>query len=251
MSIEKQLSQIINSQKNLEKIIFSHDINKYTSRVSGNSIRLYNIIGDSNSSKPLKIIIFYRIDFRNILHIKKAFEQLYVLESIHILECLIFNSNFIQQIIDLDKPLKLISLFIMNENDQRSLFMSDEDRNLQIESMQLLFQKSGEYLENIGIDSYVNDVLKCRALEFINNYCERIKFFDIHMSNIQKVHIVLDSVKIFGQNLNYFSIGVFIHHEKNESIIEMLLKLAQVLPCKLEYLELYFTGTPIVKNVWE
>ncbi|CAB5192249.1 unnamed protein product [Rhizophagus irregularis] len=139
----------------------------------------------------------------------------------------------------------------MNENDQRSLFMSDEDRNLQIESMQLLFQKSGEYLENIGIDSYVNDVLKCRALEFINNYCERIKFFDIHMSNIQKVHIVLDSVKIFGQNLNYFSIGVFIHHEKNESIIEMLLKLAQVLPCKLEYLELYFTGTPIVKNVWE
>ncbi|PKK66027.1 hypothetical protein RhiirC2_754158, partial [Rhizophagus irregularis] len=241
MSIEKQLSQIINSQKNLEKNIFSHDINKYTSRVSG----------DSNSSKSLKIIIFYRIDFRNILHIKKAFEQLNVLESIHILECLIFNSNFIQQIIDLDKPLKLISLFIMNENDQRSLFMSEEDKNLQIESMQLLFQKSGEYLENIGIDSYVNDVLKCRALEFINNYCERIKFFDIHMSNIQKVHIVLDSVKIFGQNLNYFSIGIFIHHEKNESIIEMLLKLAQVLPCKLEYLELYFTGTPIVKNVWE
>ncbi|GET64044.1 hypothetical protein GLOIN_2v1781695 [Rhizophagus irregularis DAOM 181602=DAOM 197198] len=71
MTIENQLSQIINSQKNLKKIIFAH--NKYIRPYlpfSDNGIPLYNIIGDSNtSSKPLKIIIFHKVDFRNIIRI--------------------------------------------------------------------------------------------------------------------------------------------------------------------------------------
>ncbi|PKY27730.1 hypothetical protein RhiirB3_443556 [Rhizophagus irregularis] len=242
MTIENQLSQIINSQKNLKKIIFAH--NKYIRPYlpfSDNGIPLYNIISDSNtSSKPLKIIIFHKVDFRNMLHIKKAFEQLNVLESIHILECLIFNSNFIQQIIDLNKPFKLISLFIKDEHD---IFISGENRKLQIELMQLLFQKFGEYLENIG--------LKYKALEFINNYCKRIKFFDIHTSSIQKAHIALDSVKIFEQNLNYLSIYFYIpYDEKIESKIELFLRLAHILPYKLEYLNLSFSIN-VIKNVWE
>ncbi|PKY20979.1 hypothetical protein RhiirB3_434452 [Rhizophagus irregularis] len=238
ITIENQLSQIINSQKNLEKIIFKLDNSTST---NNSNISLYNIIGDSNSSKPLKIIIFYGIDFRNILYIKKAFEQLNVLESIHILECLIFNSNFIQQIIDLNK-FKLTSLFIRDETTR--------DKNLQIELMQLLFQKFGEYLENIGFGLYVDDVLKYRALEFINNYCKKIKFFDTcSISSVKKVHIALDSV---GQNLNYFSIYIFYNHDENYKLtLEMILRLAHVLPCKLEYLNLSFTGTPIRKNIWE
>ncbi|PKY59628.1 hypothetical protein RhiirA4_482540 [Rhizophagus irregularis] len=238
ITIENQLSQIINSQKNLEKIIFKLD---YSTSTNNNISLLYNIIGDSNSSNPLKIIIFYGIDFRNILDIKKAFEQLNVLESIHILECLIFNSNFIQQIIDLNK-FKLTSLFIRDETTR--------DKNLQIELMQLLFQKFGEYLENIGFGSYVDDVLKYRALEFINNYCKKIKFFDARsISSVKKVHIALDSV---GQNLNYFSIYIFYNHDENYKLtMEMILRLAHVLPCKLEYLNLSFTGNPIRKNIWE
>ncbi|PKC52765.1 hypothetical protein RhiirA1_480738 [Rhizophagus irregularis] len=70
MTIENQLSQIINSQKNLKKIIFAH--NKYIRPYlpfSDNGIPLYNIISDSNtSSKPLKIIIFHKVDFRNIIN---------------------------------------------------------------------------------------------------------------------------------------------------------------------------------------
>ncbi|CAB4418831.1 unnamed protein product [Rhizophagus irregularis] len=246
MTIENQLSQIINSQKNLEKIIFANDRKYSSSRYPG--LPLYNIIGNSNSSKSLKMIIFYGIDFRNIFHIKEAFKQLNGLEFIHIIECLIFNSNFIQQIIDLNnEPFKLISLFIKNE------FHINEYRNLQIEIelMQLLFQKFGEYLENIRFASNVNEVIQYRALEFINNYCKRIKFFDIYTYDIRKAHIVLDTVKIFGQNLNYFSIYVFIcHNETNKSIIEMFLRLVHVLPCKLEYLNLHF-NTQIRKNIWE
>ncbi|POG77015.1 uncharacterized protein OCT59_005933 [Rhizophagus irregularis] len=202
ITIENQLSQIINSQKNLEKIIFKLD----NSTSTNNNISLYNII-----------------------------------ESIHILECLIFNSNFIQQIIDLNK-FKLTSLFIRDETTR--------DKNLQIELMQLLFQKFGEYLENIGFGSYVDDVLKYRALEFINNYCKKIKFFDTcSISSVKKVHIALDSV---GQNLNYFSIYIFYNHDENYKLtMEMILRLAHVLPCKLEYLNLSFTGTPIRKNIWE
>ncbi|CAB5179162.1 unnamed protein product [Rhizophagus irregularis] len=186
------LSQIINSQRNLEKIIFAHVkyINEHTLPFSSDIIPFYNIIGDSNSSKPLK--------------------------------------------------------------DEHDLFMSDENRNLQIVLlMQLLFQNFGEYLENIGFSSNVKDVLKYRALEFINNYCKRIKFFDIYTTSIQKTHIALDSVNIFGQNLNYLSIYVLIpHNEKDESTIEMFLRLAHVLPCKLEYLNLYF-NTQIRKNIWD
>ncbi|PKK64996.1 hypothetical protein RhiirC2_755776, partial [Rhizophagus irregularis] len=193
------------------------------------------------------IIIFYGINFEKTLHIKKAFKQLNGLEFIHILECLIFNSNFIQQIIDLNKPFKLISLFIKDE----FRFNSDENRNLQVELMQLLFQKFGENLENIRFASSVDGVIQYRALEFINNYCKRIKFFDIYTYSIQKVHIALDSVKIFGQNLNYFSIYVSLCcNETNESMIEMFLRLVHVLPYKLEYLNLHF-NTHIRKNIWE
>ncbi|PKK64662.1 hypothetical protein RhiirC2_787189 [Rhizophagus irregularis] len=241
MTIKNQLSQITNSQKNLQKFIFSHF------PFSENNIRLDNIICGSNSSKHLKIIIFYKIDFKNILHIKEAFEQLNVLESIHILECLIFNSSFIQQIIDVNKPFKLVSLFMRKEDDHRS---RDEDRNLQIESIRLLFQKFGEYLENIGFISNVG-VLKYRVLELINNYCKRIKFFDIYTSSIQKAHNILDSVKIFVQNLNYLSIYFYFpYDEKNESTIELFLRLTHVLPCKLEFLNLSFSGK-ITKNAWE
>ncbi|PKY33392.1 hypothetical protein RhiirB3_452246 [Rhizophagus irregularis] len=133
------------------------------------------------------------------------------------------------------------------EDDHRS---RDEDRNLQIESIRLLFQKFVEYLENIGFNSNVG-VLKYRVLELINNYCKRIKFFDIYTSSIQKAHNILDSVKIFVQNLNYLSIYFYFpYDEKNESTIELFLRLTHVLPCKLEFLNLSFSGK-ITKNAWE
>ncbi|GET64065.1 hypothetical protein GLOIN_2v1781695 [Rhizophagus irregularis DAOM 181602=DAOM 197198] len=67
----------INTRDICSSIVNWIEANKtFTCSKGHNSIPLYNIISDSNSSKPLKIIIFHRIDFRNILHIKKAFEQL-------------------------------------------------------------------------------------------------------------------------------------------------------------------------------
>src|SRR5207249_4944966 len=113
------------SQKNLQRILLvSNTLPLHHSLLS---------LKNSNCSNTLKTIIFYRINFKNITILSEVFEQLNVLESVHILYCLYLNNDFIRQIISTTKPFKLKSLF-MNE-----IF--------QIESFQLLLQKSGDYLE--------------------------------------------------------------------------------------------------------
>src|SRR5581483_5948433 len=122
---EKYLSQIIYSQKNLLKILFEN-INLHHSLTT---------LKHSNCSNTLKTIIFWNIDFNNLTNLNQVFENLNVLESVHILYCLSLNSEFIQQILNITKPFKLKSLF-MNEVA------------FQIETFHSLLQKSGYYLEN-------------------------------------------------------------------------------------------------------
>jgi hypothetical protein len=63
-----------------------------------------------------------------------VFEQLNILESIHILYCYSLNSVTVQQIINLTRPFKLKSLFMDGK------FIS------QIEPLKLLLQKAGNYI---------------------------------------------------------------------------------------------------------
>src|SRR2546429_556383 len=84
--------------------------------------------------KSFKIIVFYNINFKNIIILSEVFEHLKFLESIHLCFCHSLNS---QQIISITKSLKLRALLIDNET-------------FQIESYQLLLQQSGDHLENIG-----------------------------------------------------------------------------------------------------
>uniref|UniRef100_U9SYK7 Uncharacterized protein n=1 Tax=Rhizophagus irregularis (strain DAOM 181602 / DAOM 197198 / MUCL 43194) TaxID=747089 RepID=U9SYK7_RHIID len=65
----------------------------------------------------------------------KLFKQLNVLESVHIIDC-ILGTDFIQQIINLNRPFKLKSIFLYSNNE------------LQI--VESLLQKYGDYLENFG-----------------------------------------------------------------------------------------------------
>jgi hypothetical protein len=93
-----------------------------------------------------------------------------ILESIHIIRCRSLNSNFIQQIINLTKSFKLKSLFV----------------NEMFESIELLLQKAGNYLENFGLQTFdlFDDVsesqlveLEAQLLELITRYCAKIKIF--------------------------------------------------------------------------
>ncbi|GBC49789.1 uncharacterized protein OCT59_000231 [Rhizophagus irregularis] len=207
-------SHIINSRQNLKKILLDFD-----------SLPLYNSLLSTlrlsiNCSNTLNTITFYHIDFKNILIFKEIFERLNVLESIHIIDCHSLNFDFIENIVNINKPIKLRSLFI--------------NEMLQIKCFQLLFQKSGDYLENIG---FGNHSLKKSLIELIIKYCTKIKFFELpgfDYNNFQNIYLILDLIRNFGQNLNYLTIG----YDPISSIV--LQNLGQILPFRLEYLKLSF-----------
>ncbi|CAB4426533.1 unnamed protein product [Rhizophagus irregularis] len=216
--IKKSLCQIINSQKNLKKILFS-----------SNSLPLYQSIlslDNYNCSNTLNTIVFYCINFKNMTTLNKAFEQLNVLESVHIFYCYTLNIDFIQQIIDLSRPFKLKSLFI--------------DEILQIEPLKLLLEKSGRYLENCGF-GFGYDTLKRQMLELIIKYCSNVKFFDFYGFENQIIYLAFNLIVSIKQNLNYLSINVcetfqLVDDIERSSLI--LRNLGQILPSKLEYLSL-------------
>jgi hypothetical protein len=219
--IENYLSKIINSQQNLIKISFER--NYFPLNQSLLSLK------DFNCTNTLKTIVFIKINFRNIIILKEVFEQLNVLESIHILYCRSLNSDFVQQIINIKKPFKLKSLFM--------------DEILQIEtSLQLLLQKSGDYIENFGFGPFTNNELKRQLLIFIVKYCTKIKFFNLPRFDNQIIHLAFNLIKNIEQNLNYLTIDFdnFSPNHENIKLSSIVLKgLGQILPIKLEYLHLY------------
>ncbi|CAB4435852.1 unnamed protein product [Rhizophagus irregularis] len=129
--VENYLSPIIISQNNLKKISFESFVSLYNPFLT---------LKNSNCSNTLNTITFYFIDFKNITSIlQEVFDQLNVLESIHILYCDSLNPDFVQQIIKVIKPFKL-----------RSLFINEIIFNEHIESLLLLLQKFSDCLENFG-----------------------------------------------------------------------------------------------------
>jgi hypothetical protein len=223
-NINEYTTRMINSQKNLQKIIFrSNDYPLYESLLS---------LKNSNCSNTLKTIIFYQIDFSNIFIFKEVFEQLNVLDSIHILYCYPIDSSIIKQIINLTKPFKLKSLF-MNEN---SLSRSDQ--------LKLLLQKSGDYLENIRLEGSIINNIKLQLFELVQIYCINIKYIDLYEFDDQNIHSVFDLIKNKQQNLNYLSINFYgfnYYHELSydDKLSSFILhNLGQILPYRLEYLSL-------------
>ncbi|POG67183.1 hypothetical protein GLOIN_2v1879318 [Rhizophagus irregularis DAOM 181602=DAOM 197198] len=217
--VEKNLSQIIKSQQNLKKISFEYHF-EYT----------LNYLKDSYCLNTLKTIIFYGIRFNSMVDFKEVFEQLNVLESVHILDCYSLNSVIIEQIINLSKPFKLKSLFI--------------NEILDIKSLESLLQKSGDYIEYFGLRSR-SHASKQQLLEVIKRYCTRIKFFELFEFDKKELWPTFDLIEDVGQNLNFISIDLHefyiyqLDHDTELSSI-ILQNLGQILPHKLEYLNLAF-----------
>ncbi|GBC04709.1 hypothetical protein RclHR1_05820001 [Rhizophagus clarus] len=210
------LPQIINSQQNLKKIVFSSCHNPLNQL-------LFESLKNFNCSNTLKTIIFYKINFSNIFIFNEVFKQLNALESIHIIECGSLNS-FIHQIINIVKPFKLKSLFIKEI--------------LQIELLKLLLQKSGNYIENIGFGSLISNISKQQSLELILRYCVKINFFDIIGFDNQNIYLVFNLIENIGHNLNYLSFDYINKSIGTETSSIILQSLGQILPSKLEYLNL-------------
>ncbi|PKC72240.1 hypothetical protein RhiirA1_452555 [Rhizophagus irregularis] len=216
-STNDRISQIINSHQNLKRITLGC--------VGYDTLSFYQSLllsKESNCSNTLNTIIFYYIDLKGISNLAKVFEKLNVLESLHIIYCSSLN-NFTQQIINLTKPFKLKSLFI--------------NGNSQIDSLQSLLQKSGNYLENFGsgVTNY-NQLSNQQLLELIIKYCRNIKFLDLYKIETHITSLVFSLIENIKQNLNYLSTSVGNCQDSN---IELILQnLGQTLPSKLEYLSL-------------
>ncbi|RGB22543.1 hypothetical protein C1646_822503 [Rhizophagus diaphanus] len=215
--VEKDLSNLINSQQNL-KIIYID--------CSNNSLKSFQI---SNCSNTLKSIIFHKTYLEYLeINFNEIFDQLNVLDSIHILYCYSLSSTIIQQIINLTKPFKL-----------RSLFM-DRSSKLQIDLLKLLLQKSGNYLENIGFRSSINNNYKLQAFKLVKIHCIKIKFIDLQGFDDKNIFSALNLIENIQQNLNYLSICLSkfgLYQSDNLSSL-MLQNLGQILPNRLEYLSL-------------
>ncbi|CAB4426514.1 unnamed protein product [Rhizophagus irregularis] len=222
VSIKCHILQVINLHQNLKKILLDNK-----SFLSYQSLLLSK---GYNCSNTLNTIIFYYIDFKSINNLNKIFEHLNVLESIHIVYCSSLNNKFIQQIINLTKPFKLKTLFI-NEISQ-------------IESLKLLFQKSGSYLENFGYRFMYNYnlSLKQQLLELPIKYCKNIKFLDCNGFENQIIYLIFNSIENIKHNLNYLSITTNASYQSYNNIEHIssiiLQNLGQALPPILEYLSL-------------
>ncbi|UZO17008.1 uncharacterized protein OCT59_008374 [Rhizophagus irregularis] len=153
MVINNHILKVIHLHQNLKKILIG----------SGYESLCQSLLlsKDYNCSNTLNTITFYYVDFRVIINLDKILEQLNVLESIHIINCSFLNDNsFTQQIINLSKPFKLKSL-ILNEV-------------LQFKSFQKLLLKSGDYLENFGLELNYGLSSRQALLGLIIKHCQAL-----------------------------------------------------------------------------
>ncbi|GBC02659.1 hypothetical protein RclHR1_04740002 [Rhizophagus clarus] len=206
--IDEDLSQIVKSQKNLKKISFSN-----------NNFPLYKsllLLNNPDCSNTLSTIIFDGVDFYNIVVLSEVFNQLNVLESIHIIYCYSLDSKFFQQIDNVTKPFKLRTLFLYKFN----------------KILEPLLQRTGIYLENLGIIDNESRQLQ----QLITKYCSNIKYLYPMWFDKENTYLLFNLIEDIKQNLNYISINYYYFESSN-----VLQNLGQVLPLKLEYLNLSFT----------
>ncbi|RGB38764.1 hypothetical protein C1646_665188 [Rhizophagus diaphanus] len=227
---DKRISQMINLCnlcQNLKKFSLASEYS-FTNYQTSLLLKDFN-----HSSNTLNTIILCRLNFKVITNLDKIFKQLNVLESVHIINC-ILGTDFIQQIINLTKPFKLKSLFLYNNSEELQI----------VESLQLLLQKYGDYLENFAFRFGSNSLSKEKQLlEFIIKYCKNIKFLDLTVIyNPQIIYSLFNLTENVKQNLSHLSINIFDNFgfsNTTELISSIILQnLGQLLPLKLEYLSL-------------
>ncbi|PKY34199.1 hypothetical protein RhiirB3_453682 [Rhizophagus irregularis] len=216
--------QVVNSHQHHKKFFIESDYFSFYQSLL--------LSKDYNCSNTLNTIIFYFVNFKDIINLKDIFEQLNALESIHIFYCSSLNTKFTQQIINLTKPFKLKSLFL-NGNSQID------------ESLLLLLQKSGDYLENLDFNPDYGQslILRQQFLELFIKYCKNIKLLYFYFSNFDNriIYLTLNLIENI-KNLNY----LLINTDENSQLIDnierssiILQNLGQALPSKMEYLCLF------------
>ncbi|RGB25047.1 hypothetical protein C1646_747526 [Rhizophagus diaphanus] len=135
----------------------------------------------------------------------------------------LFPSNTLFNYPSLIKPFKLKSLFINSRS------------HIDDSSFQLLLRKYGGYLENFGGNFGVQSKV---LLESIIKYCKNIKSIYLSEFKDQIIYLLFDLIENMKQSLNYLTISVSGCENYIECSSIVLQNLGQILPFKLEYLDL-------------
>ncbi|PKK64510.1 hypothetical protein RhiirC2_787384 [Rhizophagus irregularis] len=119
----------------------------------------------------------------------------------------------------------------------KSLFLHE---TLQIESLKLLIQKSGNYLENFGISFGITDNESQQLLPLIIKYNSKIKYLETTWLDNESVYLLFSLIENITQNLSYLIINYidFNYFDRHNISSIILQNLGQILPLKLEYLNL-------------
>ncbi|GBC34027.2 hypothetical protein GLOIN_2v940391 [Rhizophagus irregularis DAOM 181602=DAOM 197198] len=233
-------------QTSLLKIFIENEINIHTLEIE---IKTHSMI--LHDYADIIKLILQNINFiRNIKNLKLSILSFYDNTQIN---------KYILQIINSHQNLKKIVL--SNSNDflfyQPLLLSKDynhcsntlnsitlyrvnfKDASSKVdESLLLLLRKFGGYLENFRSVNFLSKVEQQKILESVIEYCKNIKLLGIYNMNDEIVYPVLNLIENMKQNLNCLSICCERSKLDNSSSI-LLQNLGQILPSKLEYLNLF------------
>ncbi|CAB5202271.1 unnamed protein product [Rhizophagus irregularis] len=144
----------------------------------------------------------------------------------------------LSQIINSQKNLKKILLNFNGFPLYNSLLSLKNSNLLQIESLELLIQIFGNNIEDFGIKKIDESQQLLQLLGLVITYCYKIKFLYLSFwLNSQNINLIFNLIENIKQNLKYLFIEISDFSSVYLSSI-LLLNLGQILPFKLEYLNL-------------
>jgi hypothetical protein len=231
----KSLSDTIQSQSHITSITFSF--------TRSDIIYLFDTF--KYCSNTLISLKFLECDFTNInISSFKGLKYLTKLKYFHLINCLGFKLHVIQPLLDIPTPLKIKSLTITDIN---------------INSIQLLLQKIGNYLENLYL-SIQSDFMRESIIENIINYCDKIKFLHLNHIDYKNIPQICNLVTHFKNHLKYLTLEYKFKfynsnaldmfptntnkYENQKGSSTLLKELGEILPNNLEYLNLYLSIDP-------
>ncbi|CAB5215760.1 unnamed protein product [Rhizophagus irregularis] len=166
-------------------------------------------------------------------------------------ELILQNPNFINNIKNLKFSKRVANITNITKIDSFLLLLSTNCNS--ISTLHFKFKKRSDDIfienflsQNVGFGSLTSYDLKQQLFELISEYCTKIKFLKLPgFYNSQNINLAFDLIKSIGINLNYLSIHFYkfgVLDQNDEGIIKLnsllLQELGQILPTKLEYLNL-------------
>jgi hypothetical protein len=130
-----------------------------------------------------------------------ALSSLTKLESFQLNQCSGLNSEFLQPLLDINTPLKIKTLVVI------------QCTNIRATPIDLLIQKISPYLENLVLDVCDGET-RVKFFDTIIDFGEKIKFLHLNntdFTNISQLSKMISNLK----NLEYLTLGIPFHHSSN------------------------------------